>query len=90
MSPTIPVQSGEGYATAPDSIDAAWAAVEAALPKRWTITLDGDWEHDWSASVTYWSVDGPVHKVKSKWYAQPGFRTPALALRALAAKLAER
>jgi hypothetical protein len=69
----------------PDSLDAAWAEAEAALPERacgLSITAQGDW-----GVVRNWAA----------WAYAPGEPTitgngptPAAALRALAARLRER
>jgi hypothetical protein len=74
----------------PDSLDAAWAEAEAALPdKRWQVQLRGDWEEGWGAA--YISASGSVDTNTSGWFHDPDdHRTPAAALRALAAKLRER
>lgn len=74
----------------PDSLDAAWAEAEAALPEGWAIdglyrvvartSLEREWEvivheDDWQGDEDNHHGRGP---------------TPAAALRALAAKLRER
>lgn len=78
----------------PDSLDAAWAAAEAALPyKRWHVTLSGDWEDGWEAEATSrLAGEGgiTVSTNESGWFHEPGgHRTPAAAIRALAVKLRE-
>jgi len=69
-----------------DSLDAAWAEAEAALPEGWywgvvSTGMPGDDAYRASASPNGWVMDD--HHVES-WAA-----TPAAALRALAVKLKE-
>lgn len=86
-----------------DSIDAAWAAVEAALPKGWLISgltfmgVNGG-RGDWPSNVppnavgyadAWWQAGAATSRDGEdleQWAHGP---TPAMALRALGAKLAE-
>ena len=66
------------------SLDEAWAAVEEALPKRWSVQLQGDWENGWEASATGRVLGGASWSVRtntSGWFHEPGgYPTPAAAL----------
>ena len=68
-------------ATSPDSLDAAWAEAEAALPEGWRLCLHGSF-----GSVAFKAVAD-----SQEWAAviEAPALTPAAALRALAAKLRE-
>lgn len=69
-----------------DSLDAAWAEAEAALPEGWSFRLEHEApEHFWAQASTNWRFDDPDETLP----ACEG-PTPAAALRALAAKLRER
>jgi hypothetical protein len=70
--------------TAPDSLDAAWAAVEAVLPEGWHLA---SFAHDGPLNPG-WYVDARPDGHRSGRYAASG-PTPVAALRALEAKLKE-
>lgn len=66
-----------------DSLDAAWAEAEAALPEGWAITNLGVTQDGWQA----WATLVPSHDEEFEAEYGP---TPVAAVRALAAKLRER
>jgi hypothetical protein len=74
-------------------LDEALAEAEAALPyKRWTLTLEGDWEDGWIAYATSGPAGGAgavaVTTRGQGWGAdRGGLPTPASALRALVTAL---
>lgn len=69
----------------PDSIDAAWAAAEAALPEGWVIqSVLRCTPECWQA----WAAD-PAEDASDPFVAIADGPTPAAALRSLAAKLRE-
>lgn len=69
----------------PDSLDAAWAEAEAALPRDWMLerifALDVD---AWAADAEW---DGDEDEPPAVFQLQATGRTPAAALRALTEKL---
>lgn len=65
----------------PDTLDAAWAAAEAALPPGWELVGLLRWRGGWSAEA-----HGPKRRHVRMGDTQ---RTPAAALRSLAKKLPE-
>ena len=71
-----------------DSLDAAWAEAEAALPEGWLVmNLNRWWEETSSPANGWW---GAVASKAGNGQALVGSGpTPAAALRALAAKLRE-
>jgi hypothetical protein len=68
------------------SPDAAWAAVEAALPEGYAIMLRGS--NDWMGRGPTWKVDA-YHSDGRRKARHVEADTPAAALLALAARLAE-
>ena len=51
-------------------LDVAWAELQAALPKRHSVSLDYDWEDGWEASAT--SVKGTTYTQPRQWMQEHG------------------
>ncbi len=72
----------------------AWQRAEAALPKRWSIALVGDWEDGWEASADGYALGGTSDSfhvnTAGGWFGHGGSLTPAAALNALADALEAR
>lgn len=82
---------GEMYAsppaTAPDSLDAAWAEAEAALPEGVAFTLTRAATPSDGRPTAYYATADPIYSSAIRSKMQISGPTPAAALRALAARL---
>jgi hypothetical protein len=95
LSEAISAIEAEAAEKAPDSLDAAWAEAEAALPEGWWLHALDAWSFDdmaWRVEAASAGHQEPsdswarYHAVRGPSVATYG-PTPAAALRALAAKL---
>lgn len=70
-----------------DSLDAAWAAAEAALPEGWCLKLHSDVDVDATDYLAIAQPNTEMPRGVGEWCPGP---TPAAALRALAERLESR
>ena len=77
-----------------DSIDAAWSALEASVPKGWRLVdLTLEWQPEWPQTIAAATASAAIGRTVDERYeennAQAKATTPAGALRLLAVKLSE-
>lgn len=89
LGPLVIPEGMGGHYVVSDSLDAAWAEAEAALPKGWWIVSVRRYYFGSSWRVDFGRPDDfdPSRYIENSG---PEKSTPAAALRALAAKLRER